>query len=61
MLLMYIVGITVESTTEDKLLNHSNTSLSGEGYITQEMHISPMLKEALLVNVKFAVPDSAEK
>ena len=60
-LLMYIVGITVESTAEDKVLKHNNTSLSGEGCITQQKHVSPVIKKGSVGNVKFAVPDSAEK
>ena len=54
------VGITVESTTEDRFLNHSNISLSGEGNIAQQKHVSPAVKEASLGNVTFAVPDSEE-
>ena len=54
------VGMTVESTTEDRFLNHSNISLSGEGCITQRKHLSPAVKEASLGNVTFAVPDSEE-
>ena len=55
------VGMTVESTTEDRFLNHSITSLSGEGCITQRKQILPAVKEASLENVTFAVLDSAKE
>lgn len=56
-----IVDITLELTTEDKALNHTNTSLPGEGCIPQQKHASTVVAEALSGKVKFAAQDSAEE
>ena len=58
---VYITGIRLEFTTDDTTLNHNTNFLSEEVCITQQKHVSPVVKEASLGHVTFAEEDSAEE